>query len=247
MGLGTTPDFEPRRVFAPEPGAEGRINKMNPFSGISNLTEDRAFPPPVGPNEEADLLLIARVQGGDLGAFEGLIRRHGGRVYRMVLGITRNAEDAEDGMQSAFLKAFEHIGEFQGASKFSTWLTRIAINEGLLLLRRRKGLTSLDDSEPAETEEFRPREVRAWDDNPEQLYSRVQMRELVERELMKLPAKYRTAVMLRDIEQLSTEEAAAALDLEIPTLKSRLLRGRLMLREALAPYFAKGGTGSARA
>ena len=107
-------------------------------------------------------------------------------------------------------------------------------------------MTGLDDIGSKGAEEFRPRQVQAWDDNPEQLYSKAQMRELVERALMKLPAGYRVVVMLRDIEQLSTEEAAAALGLGIAALKSRLLRGRLMLREALAPHFISRGKGRTR-
>ena len=83
------------------------------------------------PQADEDVSLVSRVQGGDTDAFEGLVRRHQGRVYRTLIGITGNREDAEDGAQNAFLKAFQHIGEFQAAAKFSTWLTRIAINEGL--------------------------------------------------------------------------------------------------------------------
>lgn len=113
----------------------------------------------------------------------------------------------------------------------------IASNTGLQRLRERKRLRSLDDADPDVAEEFRPRQVGAWA-NPEQLYSESERRQLVESGLMKLTAKYRVVLVLRDIEQLSTEEAAAALGLEVPTLKSRLLRARLMLREALASHFA---------
>jgi RNA polymerase sigma-70 factor (ECF subfamily) len=157
-----------------------------------------------------------------------------------------NAEDAEDGAQRAFLKAFERLGTFEGNSKFSTWLIRIAMNEGIELLRRRKGRESVDAPEEAaleEAEPFRPRLVQAWED-PEVLYARTEIRELVEAELMKLPPPYRTAVILRDLEQLSTAEAAAAMGLPIPTLKTRLSRGRLMLRESLAGYFRTRGRGT---
>jgi RNA polymerase sigma-70 factor (ECF subfamily) len=191
-------------------------------------------PDPDGPD-------VARAQAGDLEAFEALVERHGRRVYRMILGITGNESDAEDGMQNTFLKAYQHIGEFQGHSKFSSWLTRIAMNEGLEVLRRRrsKGNRSLEEWDAEDEEAFRPISHRSWEEDPERKYSRTQVREIIEKEVMKLPAKYRVAVMLRDLEQLNTEEAATALGLNIATLKTRLLRGRLMLREALAPYFRR--------
>jgi RNA polymerase sigma-70 factor (ECF subfamily) len=195
---------------------------------------------------DPDADLVARVRGGDLGAFEELVRRHQGRIYRTLIGITGKAEDAEDGTQNAFLKAFERIDKFRGAAKFSTWLIRIAINDGIQRLRSRKRVIGLDDNGSKEAGEFRPRQVQAWDDNPEQLYSKAEMRKLVERALMKLPAGYRMVVVLRDIEQLTTEEAAKALGLGIPALKSRLLRGRLMVRESLAPHFIGKGKGRIR-
>jgi RNA polymerase sigma-70 factor (ECF subfamily) len=115
----------------------------------------------------------------------------------------------------------------------------IASNTALQCLRERKPLESFNDEDHGE--EFHPRLVRAWGDNPERPYSEAERRALVERAVIMLPSKYRVVLVLRDIEQLSsTEEAAAALNLQIPTLKSRLLRARLMLREALAPHFATG-------
>jgi RNA polymerase sigma-70 factor, ECF subfamily len=184
---------------------------------------------------------VARAQAGDLGAFEALVQRHGRRVYRALLGITGNESDAEDGMQNTFLKAYQHIGEFHGKSKFSSWLTRIAMNEGLEILRRRRGKVqrSLEEWDAEDEETFRPRSVRPWEEDPERRYSQDEVRRIVEKEVMKLPAKYRVVVMLRDLEQLDTREAAAALGLNVATLKTRLLRGRLMLREALAPHFRR--------
>ena len=114
---------------------------------------------------------------------------------------------------------------------------RIAVNRGLQQLRNRRVGESIDSDRGEEV--FRPRNVQPWQENPEQIYSRAETRELVEREVMKLPIPYRVAVMLRDIQKLSTEEAADATGLTVPGLKTRLLRGRLMLREALAPYFSR--------
>lgn len=141
--------------------------------------------------------------------------------------------------QDTFLRAFQHIANFQRRSKFSTWLTTIASNTALQRLRERRPVESIDEGPDAD-EGFRPRQIRAWDDDPEQLYSKDETRGLVEKELMKLPAKYRVVLVLRDIEQLSGEEAAAVLGIGLPALKSRLLRGRLMLRESLAPHFSAG-------
>lgn len=183
---------------------------------------------------------VARVQGGDLDAFEELMNRHSQRVYRTLVGILGNPDEARDAMQDTFLKVFQHLAGFQGRSKFSTWLVSIATNTAIQRLRERKSTESLDESGPDE-EGFRPRQVQAWTDDPEQLYSQAEMRSLIENGVMKLPVKYRVVLMLRDIEQLGIEEAASALGLGIPAIKARLLRGRLMLREALAPHFVSSG------
>ena len=227
-------------VSGPIPGVNSGLIARNTERKLMAVSKDQADPPAnSAPQADEDVSLVSRVQSGDTDAFEGLVRRHQGRVYRTLIGITGNREDAEDGAQNTFLKAFQHIGEFQAAAKFSTWLTRIAINEGLQQLRKRKNVESLDEPETDSEGGFRPRQVRAWEDSPEMAYSKTELRELVERELVKLPLKYRTVVVLRDLEEISTEEAGAALGLTVPALKTRLLRGRLMLREALAPHFQR--------
>jgi RNA polymerase sigma-70 factor, ECF subfamily len=187
---------------------------------------------------DPDADTVARVQKGDLDAFEELMIRHNQRVYRTLVGILGNPDDARDAMQDTFLKVFQHLGGFEGRSKFSTWLVSIATNTGIQRLRERRPMESLDDSGP-DDEGFRPRQIQAWTDDPEQLYSQTEMRSLIENGVMKLPVKYRMVLMLRDIEQLPIEEAASALGLGIPAIKARLLRGRLMLREALAPHFIR--------
>jgi RNA polymerase sigma-70 factor (ECF subfamily) len=146
-------------------------------------------------------------------------------------------------MQDTFLKAFQHLGKFQGRSKFSTWLVSIAGNTAIQTVRERRTTQSLDDAPAQGEESFRPRQLRAWTDDPERLYSKEETRAIIEHHVMNLPAKYRVVVMLRDIEQLSIEESAAALGLSISALKSRHLRGRLMLRDALTPHFAAGAKG----
>ena len=147
-------------------------------------------------------------------------------------------------MQDTLLNAFKHIGGFQGRSKFSTWLVSIARNTALQVLRGRKSIESLDQSGNEEDQDFRPRQVRAWQDNPEQCHSKSEIRQLVERGILGLHAKYRVVVMLRDIEQLSTDDVARQLGVSVPAVMRRLLRGRLMLRELLAPHFTTSTKGA---
>ena len=113
-------------------------------------------------------------------------------------------------------------------------------------LRRGKHFESLDEAVCNEERDFRPRQVRAWQDNPEELYSKSEMRQLVERGILALPANYRVVVMLRDIQQLSTDEVARQLGLSVPAVKTRLLRGRVMPREWLSPHFANRVKGIAQ-
>ena len=121
-------------------------------------------------------------------------------------------------------------------------MTSIAVNTGTEILRQRKSLLSLDDEEG---EQFRPRKVTAWAENPEVLFAAAQMNSLVREAVLRLPHKYRVAVLLRDINQLSTEDAAETLGLSVPALKARVLRGRLMLRESLAPHFVSSENANA--
>ena len=229
MGLGIEPDFEPPEVY--------EKNKMNlphsvqsPIPGVGGVRL-------VGPRQDPDADLVAQAQSGKLEAFEELVRRHSKLVYRALTAILGNPADAQDAMQDTFLRAFKHLGGFQGRSKFSTWLVSIARNTALLRLRGGKVFESLDEGERNDEGDFRPRQVKAWQDNPEQRYSKSEMRQLVEKGILALPANYRVVVMLRDIEELSTDEVARELGLSVPAVKTRLLRGRLMLREWLSPHF----------
>jgi len=188
--------------------------------------------------------LVAQAQGGKLEAFEELVRRHTQLIYRTLMAILGNATDAQDAMQDTLLSAFKHISGFQGRAKFSTWLVSIARNTALQRLRSRKNVESLDQSEYEEDRDFRPRQVRAWQDNPEQCFSKSEIRQLVEKGILALPPKFRVVVMLRDIEQLSTDEVARQLGLSVPAVKTRLLRGRLMLREWLSPHFTTSTKGA---
>ncbi len=194
-----------------------------------------------------ELKLVRAAKAGDLSAFEQLVRRYDRNVFRIAQHITQNREDAEDVVQDAFLKAYENLHNFQEQSKFYTWLVRIAVNEALMRLRRRRPERTVSLDEEVKTDEdTMPREVADWSPNPEQLYTQSELRDILTRTIQGLPSSFRTVFVLRDVEGLSTEETAEALDLSIPAVKSRLLRARLQLRERLNKYFRKRKTGDAK-
>ena len=238
MGLGIEPDFEPPPVF--------EKNKVYLSDSAQTPIGGGGGAHLVDVVQDADAEWVVQAQRGNLEAFEELVRRHSQLIYRALSAILGNPADAQDAMQDTLLSAFKHIGGFQGRSKFSTWLVSIARNSALQRLRRGKNMESLDGGAYDEETDFRPRQVRAWQDNPEQFYSKSEMRQLVERGILALPANYRTVVMLRDIQQLSTDEVAQQLGLSVPSVKTRLLRGRLMLREWLSPHFTTNVRGIAQ-
>ncbi len=190
----------------------------------------------IAPDNES--ALVAAAKAGDPAGFTALVGLYERKIFRLALNITQNREDAEDVMQDAFLKAYEHLDNFQGDSRFYTWLVRIAVNEALMKLRKRRpNQFSLD--EPVETDDdFMPREIEDWGPSPEQRYAQTQMREILNEAIAKLEPAFRVVFVLRDVEELSTEETAKLLNLSVPAVKSRLLRARLRLREKLNRYFA---------
>jgi RNA polymerase sigma-70 factor (ECF subfamily) len=238
MGLGIEPDFAPPPVF--------EENKVYLSAAAPTPMRGEGVVHLVETLQDADAELVAQAQGGKLEAFEELVRRHTQLIYRSLVAILGNPADAQDAMQDTLLSAFKHIGGFQGRSKFSTWLVTIARNTAFQTLRGRKNVESLDEGGEKEDRDFRPRQVRAWQDNPEECHSKAEIRQLVEKGILELPAKYRLVVMLRDIEQLSTDAAARQLGLSVPAVKIRLLRGRLMLREWLSPHFTARDKGAAQ-
>jgi RNA polymerase sigma-70 factor, ECF subfamily len=223
FGIECVPDFTPQRVFTSKDLYRFAV-QARPISDV------------VAP-DDPDSELVRQTQSGDKDAFEKLVRRHNRRVFGTLAGILGDLDDARDASQEAFLKAFENIGRFEGRSKFSTWLTSIAVNTATEMLRRRKPTEPLDDI--AIDEDFRPRQVQQWAKDPEEILSAMQRNTLVSEAVSRLPYKYRVAVLLRDISQFSTEDAAATLGLSVPALKARVLRGRLMLRESLAVHFTR--------
>ena len=236
MGLGIEPDFERPSIF--------EKTKLNISDAATTLTPRDAEVHVAKTSQDADAELVAEAQCGKLEAFEELVRRHTQLIYRALIAILGDAADAQDAMQDALLSAFRQIGGFQGRSKFSTWLVSIARNAALQRLRDRNNMESFEAKDNEKDREFRPRQIAAWQENPEQSHSRTEIRQLVEKGLLQLPPKYRAIVMLRDVEQLSTDEVARQLGLSVPAAKTRLLRGRLMLREWLSPYLATTRNGA---
>jgi len=186
--------------------------------------------------------LVAQAKAGDQNAFAELVNRYERKIYRLAKNITRNDEDAEDVLQDAFLKAYTHLDNFKGDSKFYTWIVRIAVNEALMRLRKRKTDRSVPLDEPVELgEETVQREIAVWEDNPEQQYSQEEWRKILDEAVDSLKPDFRTVFVLRDIEELSTEETAETLGISVPAVKSRLLRARLALRERLTRQFKRKG------
>ncbi len=191
-----------------------------------------------------ELMLVRAAKSGDMGAFEELVKRYDRNVFRIAQHITQNREDAEDVVQDAFLKAYGNLNQFQEQSKFYTWLVRIAVNEALMKLRRRRPerMVSLDEDVKTDEDSI-PREVADWSPNPEQQYNQAELKQILSKTINGLPPSFRTVFVLRDVEGLSTEETAEALNLSIPAVKSRLLRARLQLRERLSKYFKRRENG----
>jgi RNA polymerase sigma-70 factor (ECF subfamily) len=185
---------------------------------------------------------VAKARQGDAEAFSELVNRYERKIFRLAKHITQSDEDAEDVLQEAFLKAYEHLPGFQGQSKFYTWLVRIAVNEALMKLRKRKSDRTVPLDEPLDTgEDMVAREIAVWEDNPEQKYSREELAGILDEAVQSLREAFRTVFVLRDIEELSTEETAQALGISVPAVKSRLLRARLQLREKLTRVFKRKG------
>jgi RNA polymerase sigma-70 factor, ECF subfamily len=185
-------------------------------------------------------ILVAAAKSGDMNAFETLVSRYERKIFRLAQNITQNREDAEDVMQEAFLKAFEHLHEFEGNSRFYTWLVRIAVNQALMKLRKRRPNQVSLDEDIDTGEELMPREVEDWGPSPIERYEQSELREILNGVISELDPSFRIVFQLRDIEDLSTEETAETLGLSVPAVKSRLLRARLKLRQKLNRYFRKG-------
>lgn len=186
--------------------------------------------------EWADEEIIDRVLQGDVGAYELLIRRYNQRVYRVVRSILRDDSEAEDVMQEAFVRAYKNLAQFEGRSAFSTWLGRIAVHEALARLERSRRFEPFDFATVDSTSEA----LRDTNMSPEQQTAISEAREMLEKAILALPPKYRTVLMLRDVDEMSTSETAATLDMSEEAVKVRLHRARALLRKEL--YAIAGAT-----
>ncbi len=188
----------------------------------------------------SEAALIARVRSGDHEAFYELVRPHERGIYLAALSIVHNDADAEEVIQETILKAFKAIGRFREEAKFSTWIFQIAINESRMKLRkdRRHLYDSLD--EPVKGEEqgdYIPRDFADWREIPSEALENARLREALTKALASLSPKYRQVLVLRDIEHLNIAETAKVIGISEAAVKTRLLRARLQMRDALAPGF----------
>jgi RNA polymerase sigma-70 factor, ECF subfamily len=210
---------------------------MRPPGGLPTIlgANPHRLPSKIARDDEHQL--VAAAKRGDTSAFEELVSRYEAKIYRLTMNITRNKEDAEDAMQDAFLKSYSHLKDFQEDSRFYTWLVRIAANEALMRLRKRRpNQFSLD--EPIEgDDDVMPRELEDWGPSPEQRYAQTEMHEILNQVIDQLEPEYRVPFVLRDMEELSTEETAEAMGISVAAVKSRLLRARLKLRQKLNRHF----------
>src|SRR4029453_4755080 len=186
--------------------------------------------------DDSDLLRSARE--GDAAAFETLFRRHDRFLYRVARSVLLDDYEAEDVVQETFIKAFKGLGNFRGEARLSTWLTRIALNEALARKRRRRNTVELEALQHRTNAQIEPSPMIALAQDPELPAAQQQIRKLLERAIDGLPDSLRTVVVMRDVEELSTAEAARLLGLGEPTVKTRLHRARRMLREVLGDQIA---------
>jgi len=182
---------------------------------------------------EAELIL--RVKSGDHDVFYQLIQPYERRVFATAMAILRNEADAEDVAQDSILKAFRHISQFRGEAKFSTWLLQITINEARMRKRRMTIRNMESINEIDEDGDYRPREFADWREIPSESLERKEVRNALIAALNTLEEKYRSVFVMRDIQHLSIEETSKVLDITQASVKTRLLRARLMLRDLLSP------------
>ena len=195
------------------------------------------MPPPQVDSAEQDL--IRRVRDGDKEAFYGLVRPYQRAVFFAARSVLENNADAEEAAQEAVLKAFLHINDFRGESKFSTWLVRITINEARMKLRKehRRLYESLDEPTTDEQGDYWPRDFADWKEIPIEALQLKELRDALNKALASLEPKYREVMVLRDIQHFSVAETAQTLGISEENVKTRLHRARLRMRDTLAPGF----------
>lgn len=185
---------------------------------------------------EAEAEMIRRICDGEAELYYELVQPYERSVYLSAFALLRNEADAEDAAQEAILKAFRHLKEFRGESRFRTWLVQIAINEARMKSRiARREVISLDDETEDEDGSYTPMDLEDWRELPSEALERSEVREILRQALLALAPMYRETFVLRDIEKLSIAETAAILGVKEGVVKARLFRARLQLRDLIAP------------
>ena len=206
---------------------EGRGETVAAGEGKASVAAARA----------AEGTLIERVLAGERELFYELVKGYESPLYATALAFLKNEAEAEETVQEAVMKAFKNLSRFRREAKFSTWLTQIAINEARMKLRkaRRHLHESLDENLPDEEKEYRPKDFADWREIPSETFARKELRDALRRAIESLPEIYRDVLLLRQVHKLSTAETASVLRISLVAVKSRLLRARLQVRDALAP------------
>ena len=190
-------------------------------------------------------VLIEKSKAGDFDAFEKLLDKYEKKVYNIGYSMMRNSQDAEEVLQETFLKVFDKLHQFKEKSLFSTWLYRIATNEALMLLRKRKPVSMVSLEEPLD-DDYRAgirRDLVDWSTSPQDLYLRKEFQEKIDEVILTLPENYRAVFVLRDIQGLPAKEVSEILDITVAAVKARLHRARLYAREVLNKYFKESMVG----
>ena len=197
-------------------------------------------PQQINCGNEMDEALVNLAQRGHDVAFAELVRRHRSSCTKLAYSILRHSHDAEDEVQNAFCKAFQHLGQFQQDAKFSTWLTRIVVNQCLMRLRRtkRSKLVYLEDTA---TDDWRPMDLPSGDASPEQTLAKNEVEAVLRHEIRRIPPLLRNVFVLREIQQLPMEIVAQKLGISVAAAKSRLLRARVELRQRLERHQGRSG------
>jgi RNA polymerase sigma-70 factor, ECF subfamily len=183
----------------------------------------------LGPQVITDEDVVQRVLAGETSSYEVIMRRYSRRLYRVAYSILRDDADAEDAVQESYFRAYQHLAQFAGRAKFSTWLTRIVVHEALARFRRRKATRDLDDALQSDGAV----DLRAHGPSPEDDVYNAELRRILELSIAALPDAYRAIVILRDVQELNTEETAQCLHVSVENVKVRLHRARAMMRRRL--------------
>jgi len=184
-----------------------------------------------------DTALIERIGTGDNTAFESLMRKYNGKLFRIARAILKDDGDAEDALQDAYLEAYRHLDDFRGGSELSTWLTRIVVNQALMRLRKEKRRSSIVPFQSGSTTDPETPEAQVADnrsESPSVAAIRAETRRILERRIDELPSSFRTVFVMREVEDMGIDEIAECLSISPATVRTRLFRARALLRAALA-------------